>query len=368
VGNWFDAVSIILERLGAGRAVTVWPTIKNNYLGGGDRVAALLTAAIVSGDILCEVRSALRCLARDPARALATLDELESGLLQEARKGMVATGRELARMAHILAEVPRRARPEQTPKVLLFGGVNRIFVNGPVRDFFEERGILTKTTDVSEFLSLLESEPVVRCGLARGETTPTRQMAWSSLLLGTLRDRDVRNSVQVLRGRVHCAVIESMEKRFRRLLAPSGLLFTPHIPFMEVLEGGHQHVALNSFSEVPFTVGRYVAALQSGAFDGFVNVGAFNCAPANLATAVIRALAGRSDIPYAVVEADGSSITAGQLRQLETVAAQCRRRRADHGGLARTAPEPDARSEEPARPEPDPRRAAAGMGTETDNP
>jgi len=58
-----------------------------------------------------------------------------------------------------------------------------------------------------------------------------------------------------------------------------------------------------------------------------VNIGAFNCAPANAASAVIHALSLRSDTPYVVIECDGDSITTGQLRQLETIAIQCRRRR-----------------------------------------
>ena len=75
------------------------------------------------------------------------------------------------------------------------------------------------------------------------------------------------------------------------------------------------------------TIGRYAALLSSGAFDGYVNIGAFNCAPANTASAVIHALSLRSDTPYAVIESDGDCITTGQLRQLEMVAVQCRRRR-----------------------------------------
>ena len=75
------------------------------------------------------------------------------------------------------------------------------------------------------------------------------------------------------------------------------------------------------------TIGRYAALLASGVFDGYVNIGAFNCAPANTASAVIHALSLRADTPYAVLEADGDCMTAAQLRQMETVAVQCRRRR-----------------------------------------
>jgi hypothetical protein len=67
--------------------------------------------------------------------------------------------------------------------------------------------------------------------------------------------------------------------------------------------------------------------LDFGVFDGFVNIGVFNCAPANTASAVIQSLSLQRDTPYAIIEADGDPLTTSQLSQLETVAAQCRRRR-----------------------------------------
>src|SRR5450759_5346387 len=97
---------------------------------------------------------------------------------------------------------------------------------------------------------------------------------------------------------------------------------------------GGDHVAnppfrLPSLEEILaiMTVGRYAALLRSEAFDGYVNIGAFNCAPANSASAVIHSLSLRSETPYAIIEADGNCVTTSQLGQLETIAAQSRRRR-----------------------------------------
>ena len=113
----------------------------------------------------------------------------------------------------------------------------------------------------------------------------------------------------------------------RRIAAESGLLFSPYVPFGDVEREGHKRISLNGYTEAPMTVGRYAAMLASGAFDGYVNIGAFNCAPSSTASAVIHSLPLRTDTPYAVIESDGDCITPGQLRQLETVAVQCRRRR-----------------------------------------
>jgi hypothetical protein len=118
-----------------------------------------------------------------------------------------------------------------------------------------------------------------------------------------------------------------LDQRWRRMAAESGLLFSPYIPFRDIEREGHKRISLNGYTEAPITVGRYAAVLASGAFDGYVNIGAFNCAPANTASAVIHALSLQTDAPYAVIEADGDCITTGQMRQLETVAVQCHRRR-----------------------------------------
>jgi len=326
-GAWHEAAPIIFERMGAADAVVAWPTAKNNYLGQGDRLGAMKVAAYVLSDTLAEIQSSLRCLAKDRAAAMALLGELESGLIAASRSGLLATERELHRAAQRLSKVPLRATVERTTRVLLFGGVNRIFVEGPVKDFFEERGILTKTTEMSEFMCFLESEDIVRLGFSHGRLAPEEQCSLPVLLSELISADDRTVAKRALGARVRIGLIEMLEQRWRGIAAESGLLFSPHVPFGNVGKEGHERISMNGFTEAPLTVGRYATLLASGAFDGYVNIGAFNCAPSNTASAVIHALSLRTDTPYAVIESDGVSITTGQLRQLETIAVQCARRR-----------------------------------------
>lgn len=134
--------------------------------------------------------------------------------------------------------------------------------------------------------------------------------------------------MRAITAKARIGFIEMIDQRWRRIAAETGLLFSPYVRFGDVESEGHKRISLNGYTEAPITVGRYAALLASGAFDGYVNIGAFNCAPANTASAVIHTLSLRTDTPYVVIEADGDCITTGQLRQLETVAVQCRRRRA----------------------------------------
>ncbi len=150
------------------------------------------------------------------------------------------------------------------------------------------------------------------------------------VLLQELFQADDKNAaVRAMRSRMHIGYIGMMDRRWRRIAGESGLLFNPYVNFADIQDEGHRRISMNGYTEAPITVGRYAALLRSGGFDGFVNIGAFNCGPANTASAVIHSLSLRTDTPYAIIEADGTSITTNQLGQLETIAAQCCRRRAE---------------------------------------
>jgi predicted nucleotide-binding protein (sugar kinase/HSP70/actin superfamily) len=327
IGNWYDALPLILERLGCGDAVAAWPTIKNNYLGGGEMAALAMAAAMVAGDLMEEARVSLACLAEEPETAAALLAELEEDLLGAASRGLAAAEGALRRISRRLRCVPLRACAQQLPRVLLFGGINRIFVDKPIRDFFLRQRILAKTNDISEFLSLLEYEWVARSGFAHGHLLPEQHLSVPVMIGDLVRGPGRPLVLRALRARFHCGVIGWLERRWRRIMAGSGLLFSSAVPFRELARQAQDKVSWNGFTEAPCTLGRYFSCLQDRAFDGYVNVGAFNCAPANTATAVISALRREGALPYAAVEADGARITPDQVRQLETVAAQCLRRR-----------------------------------------
>ena len=328
IGNWFDAVTLIVERLGARNALAAWPRIENNYLGGGESVAIVAGTAGVLGDLLGEARSALTCLATDREAALAQLEAIEDRLVDAARHGLVAIERELQRAARELARIPLTGSVDEAPKVLLYSGINRIFVDKPVRDFFERQGILAKTQDVGEFLCFYETEPVVRRGFALDRHTPREHFALRTLLAGLVRNPTAQPRLQALRAALHVWTIGQLDHRWRKIMATSGLIFAPDFHYLELLEAGHARLSINGWTEAPCTAGRYLLSLEEGAFDGFVNIGAFNCLPASTATAATHASAVAGQAPYAVIESDGAGLTAAQLRQLEAVAAQCWERKA----------------------------------------
>jgi hypothetical protein len=91
------------------------------------------------------------------------------------------------------------------------------------------------------------------------------------------------------------------------------------------VEAGSSHASHIGFHETTVTAGRYKLSAQDAAYDGIINLGSFNCAPAMNSQAVIRPLANRIDVPYAAIDCEGPWISANQRRLLETVAVQARR-------------------------------------------
>lgn len=327
LGAWYDAAPIIFEQLGEEEALVVWPTPGNNYLDLPARFSAMKAAALVASDIIAEMRSSLVSLAKDQSAALASLREFEQDLIAASSIGLLAVERVLRSGARKLAEVPLRKLVAETPRVLLFGGISRVFVGAPVMTFFEERGILIKTTEWSEFMCVLAAQDIVPYGFSEGYLEPDSQCPLPALLVNLFRPRERNAAARAMKARISITFVEALDQRWRQIASESGLLFSPYVKFGQVQTEGHQRISVNGLTEAPFTIGRYAVMMGSGAFDGFVNIGVFNCAPANTASAVIQSLSLQSDTPYAIIEADGDPLTASQLRQLETVAAQCRRRR-----------------------------------------
>jgi len=112
----------------------------------------------------------------------------------------------------------------------------------------------------------------------------------------------------------------------RELMAPSGLLFDRHIPFLEIITAGHEYVSNNACTESSVTTGRYICTEREGYYHGIVNLGAFNCQPAMNSQAIIRPLANRGEIPYVAIDCEGPWLSVNQRRLLETLTVQARRR------------------------------------------
>ena len=159
--------------------------------------------------------------------------------------------------------------------------------------------------------------------------TPKEQFDESLIDLSNLDEEEQGEVNKAIRNRKKMDFFDTQCKVFRRLIGKSGLLFDPFLNFVDLLEEGNKYVSSNSCTETPFITGRFICSIKSGAYDGLVNLGTFNCQPAMNSQAIIRPLANKSNIPYAAVDCEGPSLSTNQLRLLETIAIQAKRIRMD---------------------------------------
>jgi predicted nucleotide-binding protein (sugar kinase/HSP70/actin superfamily) len=314
------------------------PTQKSNYIGQGDLFALKLGTFIAVSDLLEEAEYTLKCLAQDKKSAIKTFEEETDRVIDSAKNGVLAVRSALKIWAENLAEVPLKANVEETPKVLIFGGLNVLFVHYPVTDYFIEQGVIPKVVDFSEGLCWLESENIVRYGFKRGLINPKEQFNIPFMLLSLLNLRNsTKEGLNALKMRLHLTGLDSIVRRARKIAEKSGLLYDVHIPFRTIVEQGHRYVSNIGYTETPVTTGRYLCSIEAGAIDGLINLGSFNCQPAMNSQAIIRPLANKSDIPFASIDCEGPWISTNQRRLLETLAVQAKRvreKKNKHSSLA----------------------------------
>ena len=323
-GAWPLVWETMNERLGLKDVVMgVWPFAANNYLGLGNAFNLFANGGLFLGDLFEEARNTILCLGRDRGSAQEAFVEAFERFLEhfpgEGTEMEDALGEWAARMR----EIPLRAPLRDTPRILIIGGLNLLFVHDPVEAYLLEQGVLAKVVPYSEGMCWIASENMVRYALRHGIVDPKEQFARLP------RSDDRAAMVHARQSRYSVQLIDSAESHLRDVMEPSGLLFDEHVPFPTIIEKGHPHASQNAFSESTATAGRFVCALESGLYDGVVNLGSFNCQPAMNAQAVIRPLASEAGLPYAALDCEGPWISTNQQRILETVVVQARRVRQD---------------------------------------
>ncbi len=289
-----------------------------NHLGLEDQLLQEINVAVLLGDFFEEAQNALQCAALDKETAIDRF-HFEFTRFNESLGQGRPLEEALAAWALKVAEIPLGVSIDNIPKVLIFGGLNLIFIHYPVTEYFIQQGIIPKVVDVAEGACFLASEDVSRYGFKHGFITPSEQLACSP------PRKNKKEAVKARQARFWMKKIDSFKKKFRRIMEASGLLFDHHISFPEIIEEGHKYVSFNGFTETTATAGRYVCSENDRLYDGFINLGSFNCQPAMNSQAIIRPLANASDVPYVALDCEGPWISANQRKLLEAVAVQAKR-------------------------------------------
>jgi len=302
------------------------PSFKNKFLGLPQELLLWENVSFIIGHYLMEARNALQCIAEDRDSALHQFELITDEFISNIREQKKTLRTGLVRWAREISKIPIKTTVKDTAKVIIFGGLNLLFTHYPVEQFFLERGIIVKVVDIEESLNLLLSENIIRYGLQKGITSPHQQFKETeSLDISQIEQPELRDAKRAKRSLEKSKFLNSQCLTFRKIIGKSGLLFDPHIEYVDLMELGNKYVSSSTFTETPLITGRFVHSVKSGVYDGLINMGSFNCQPAMNSQAIIRPLANKCDIPYATIDCEGPWISTNQRKLLETIAVQAKR-------------------------------------------
>lgn len=330
-GAWRMVWDTFAERLQLKNTVFMASTnLDNRYLGGGERLAQELSAAVILGDIFEEAEFALKCLATDRKRAELIFHQATEKVIAGFKKSLTAVSDALKAWAAELSAIPLKMPLAQAPKILIFGGMGVLYIYHEIKDFLIEQGVVPKIEELSLGFNISEGRRVLRHGMERGLSDPLDHFNRTSTLLSTLNLKNgFVNTIKTNVANVHMAAIWYFIRKYRKIASRSGLLHHTPLPYTHVVTAGHDFSTINSDSETSMITGLYKCSLDAGHYDGYIHISYFTCLPSLAAQGINKKVAITSDRPFIAMDCDGPAINANQRRLLETVAVQAKRIRLD---------------------------------------
>jgi len=329
-GGWPALWEIFAERLEIKDTIFCGTLYRDkNFMGLSPGILMNQLLYYILGDIIMEARNALQVVAEKPHDALETFEkETDKFILKvKGRKKTLRVG--LKNWAKEICKIPIKAKVEETPKVLILGGLNLFFVHYPFEEYFLNNDIIPKVVDLTEPSYWVLWEFIMRYNYIKNRITSNKQISMPALLNSLVFSGNRSITLKAIFSRYGMMYFDSFIKKYRKIIGKTGLLFDEYISFKTLLEDGKEYFSRYAYSEVLTTVGRFIQSVKSGYYDGLINLGCFNCQPAMNSQAIIRPLANKSEMPYAAIDCEGPWISTNHLRLLETIAVQAKRFRSE---------------------------------------
>jgi predicted CoA-substrate-specific enzyme activase len=300
----------LFEEMGWENVVLLVANSENSYREMGPTFNQDIWRALVLGDYFTDARTSLRLLARDPDQAMAVFESLWQDILQGLQQGPKELDREVKRAAERLHRIPRKARIEDLPKVLIVGEIYVRRDNFSVEEICEAliaKGIYPKVTGITEWFHYTD---FARKFIMEGRR---RRDGW----MRTLRDGGLKDEAVYLVEKIWK---QSVEDKVASALKPTGLI--PHVPHdMDKIigEGQKQFVHPEMESEATVSPAVGAAAMQEG-YSGVAIIAPFGCLPGRLIEGVYAPWAKARDYPVLALENDGQPYPPNIISRIEVFA------------------------------------------------
>jgi predicted CoA-substrate-specific enzyme activase len=280
-------------------------TAENTYAGLGNGFEKKIWWAVVTSDVMEDIRSMLLVDATNPQEAMAVFDNAWQQVLKALETGDLGFLQScLKSVSFQLRQIPLKRPAEEVPVISLIG---EIFVrrDGISRQYITERlaekGFAVRCAPVSEWLYYLDV--LALKGLSGEVFTPKKK-------LGVF----IKNRFKTV-----------YESKIKSILAQSGLIHNSAATVKTIMENGARYIPPTLGGEAILTVGSALTEVATHAC-GVISIGPFGCMPTRLSEAILsetmnrkvklsiepknkqlkNLLSDMDELPFLSIESDGS--------------------------------------------------------------
>ncbi|MCX7677825.1 MAG: acyl-CoA dehydratase activase [Spirochaetes bacterium] len=306
-GQYFVFFENLFKDLRLENVVVFTLDSENSYNELGPNFSKKAWWAIVAGDYMKDIETALRTCAENPQGALAIYDELWQKLISVAEKDICKIIPVLNDIAREISKIPLKKTIDQCPKVLIVGEIyvrRDDFAVDELIQHFSKRGIIGKVSGVSEW--------VYYCDFVREYELKKRliQKPWHSRIFS----KEFKNLISF---KIEMMYKHRVEHLIKRALAKSGLLIeTPH-NMKKIMEISKENFTSHELhSEIVISSGVAAAAMNDG-YSGIVNISPFACLIGRVIEGLYTPWARERKYPVMSIEIDGNLFPPAVVSRLE---------------------------------------------------
>lgn len=299
-------------------------TSENAYGGLGNDFQISAWHAVITGDVMEDIRSMILANSVNVEEAIAIFNEEWALILNEIEKGDFALlKKQLAKTAERFSHIPMKIPPEQVPVIALAG---EIFVrhDSISRQYLVARlakeGLASVCASVAEWI--LYSDYLVEHGLVECQIS----------------------KMEKLKLMLRKQFMSKHEKSIKSILSRSGLVHAEPINIKSIIEISAPYISHDLTGEAVLTIGSVLAETASHAC-GAIAIGPFGCMPNRISEAILNEIMNREgkiatdpknkqlhtilenmeELPFLAIESDGSPFPQLINAKLETFFLRARR-------------------------------------------
>jgi predicted nucleotide-binding protein (sugar kinase/HSP70/actin superfamily) len=316
-GQYYIFMEDLVKRLEIPNVALLTLTSENSYVGMGKDFESRGWWAVITSDVVEDIRSMLLANAKDPVAAMAVFAEEWRKILEQMENGRYDDLlMQLTRTAERLREIPLVHPPEKVPVVTLAG---EIFVRRDelsrqyLTERLAEKGFATVCSPVAEWV--LYCNYMVDKGLNPDDLSVFERFKLK-----------IRNKFQA-----------RYEKQIKSALSASGLVHAEPLDMDKIIKSASPFISRDLPGEAVLTVGGSIAEVVSNSC-GVIAIGPFGCMPNRLSEAILNEAMNSSDklatepknqrlrtvltdideLPFLAIESDGSPFPQLINAKLET--------------------------------------------------